>query len=107
MPSRSTVDPSLQSKHLFISHLAARLDAMERGALPLTAAAYRLYARRLREATAGYPEAQLVARLGKRHPVIVETSDNRHFDTYGHLPGPAGLQARAAAEALFERLAVG
>lgn len=107
MPSRSTVDPSLQSKHLFISHLAARLDAMERGALPLTAAAYRLYARRLREATAGYPEAQLVARFGQRLPVVIETSDNRHFDTFGHLPGPAGRTARAEAEALFERLAVG
>jgi hypothetical protein len=103
---RSTVDPSLQSKHLFISHLAARLDAMERGALPLTAAAYRLYARRLREATAGYPEAQLGERLGRRHPVVAETSDNRYFDTHGHLPGAAGLAAREAAERLFERLSV-
>ena len=38
--------------------------------------------------------------------MVAETSDNRYFDTHGHLPGAAGLAAREAAERLFERLSV-
>ena len=44
MPALS---PRLTSKRLYIADLAARLDAMESGRTPMTAVAYRLYARRL------------------------------------------------------------
>ena len=59
--------PILRSKRLFIEDLAKRLEAMERSETRINPVAYRLYARRLREATAGYPEALLRAQLGAAH----------------------------------------
>ncbi len=87
MPTKKPVDPALETKHLFIAHLAERLQAMERGHAPLQPRAYRLCARRLREAMAGYPESQLTARLAGSHPAVAELLANRSFDSHGVLQG--------------------
>lgn len=93
---------ALQGKHLFIEHLAGQLEAMEAGRAPMRAVAYRLFARRLREAMAGYPEARLAAGLGEAHPVVAEALAARFFDTHGFLPGQRPL--RALAEPVLARL---
>jgi len=53
-------------KQLYIAHLAARLEAMERTPRKLNAFSYRLWSRRLREAMAGCPEPLLARGLRSR-----------------------------------------
>ena len=100
----SPTDPALRGKHFFIEHLAQRLEAMERGAEPMKAVAYRLYARRLREAMAGYPEARLAESLAHAHPAVAEALAVRHFDTHGVLPGAQAGAVLKAARSALERM---
>ena len=97
--------PILQSKRLFIEDLARRLEAMERGETPVNPIAYRLYARRLREATAGYPEALLRAQLGGAHHAVLHVLARRHFDAHGEFAGAEGAAVRQAAERALRRAA--
>lgn len=98
-------DPALEGKHLFIEHLAQALEAMEAGRTPLNPVAYRLYARRLREAMAGCPEAPLAARLAGAHPVVAETLAERYFNIHGWLPPTANAEFTLLhAKALLKRL---
>ena len=97
-----TSESSLAGKRLFIEHLAQRLDAMERGAVAVQPLAYRLYARRLQEAMAGYPEARLAKALAPQHAPVAEALANRHFATHGNFPG--GSAASRSAERLLNRL---
>ena len=97
-------DPALQRKHLFIEHLAERLEQMEAGIAPMKAIAYRLYARRLREALAGYPPARLASGLARRYAAVAEAVAVRHFDTHGVLPGPRANQSRSLADAALQRM---
>src|SRR5689334_8622732 len=53
----------LSGKRLYIADLAGRLEAMENGAAPMNALAYRLYARRMATAMDGYPPGLLAAQL--------------------------------------------
>ena len=57
-------------KQLYIAHLAARLEAMERSNARLNAFSYRLWSRRLREAMAGCPEPLLANGLAVSHPSV-------------------------------------
>lgn len=98
------IDPALEGKHLYIEHLAQGLEAMASGRQRLNPVAYRLFARRLREAMAGYPEAQLVAGLARRHAVVAETLADRHFDNHGRLPGPQGPALQRQAGEILARL---
>lgn len=100
---RKTIDP-LVSRRLYIAHLATSLERMESGLQPMHPVAYRLFARRLKAATAGYPEARLADHLGADHPAVEELLAQRHFDVHGRLPGAGAAQACRAAQALLRRL---
>jgi hypothetical protein len=104
MPAKRSVDPALESKHLFIAHLAERLQAMDLGRLPMQPRAYRLCARRLREAMAGYPEAHLASRLATSHPAVAELLVNRSFDTHGVLPGVHSQKVNRLAQQTLQRM---
>jgi hypothetical protein len=95
-------DSSLASKRLYIAHLAQRLDAMERGYAAVQPLAYRLYARRLQEAMAGYPEGRLAKALSASHPAVADALANRHFATHGSFVG--GSAANRSAQRLLQRL---
>lgn len=96
------------NKLLFIAHLAERIGEFERGARPMHATAYRLLARRLRQATAGASPAMLIETLAPRHPALLETVASRHFDDHGHFgSGRHAARAREFAAALFARLDAG
>ena len=91
-------------KQLYIAHLATRLEAMERSSVKLNAFSYRLWSRRLREALAGCPEPVIARGLAVTHRSVHEALEQRHFNTHGVLPGPAGKAARHAANQLMRRL---
>ena len=99
---RQQSDP-LHSKRLYITDLAQRLEALERGhqAHPV---AYRLFARRLLSAMAGYPEALLFAQLGSRFPSVVHALSQRHFEAHGSFSGSAAARAQGTARRLFRKL---
>lgn len=99
--------PILRTKRLFIEDLAKRLEAMERRRSPINAVAYRLFARRLRQAAAGYPEALLRAQLGAAHYSVLQELERRHFDEHGRFPGSAGAAVRHLAERVLRRAARG
>jgi hypothetical protein len=94
-----------RSRQLYIAHLAHRLDAMEHGRVRLDPVAYRLWSRRLREALAGCPEPVLARGLAVTHRSVLEALEQRHFDTFGALPGVRGRAAAHVADRLFAGLA--
>lgn len=104
MRARTPVDRALENKHLFIVHLAERLESMEIGTTPLKAVAYRVYAKRLQEAMAGFPEGPLSHKLSGLFPSIGETLAVRHFNTHGCLPGSDGATAKVVADLMLQRL---
>jgi len=91
-------------KQLYIAHLAARIEAMERRTVKLNPFSYRLWTRRLREAMAGCPEPLLANGLAISHPSVAQALEQRYFNTHGVLPGPDGKAARHAANQLLRRL---
>ena len=95
---------STDIKHLFIQHLAERLEQMECAAVPMQPLAYRLYARRLREALAGYPVSRQRGPLAQRYTAVSEALASRHFDSHGWLPGGNAVHARAIAELALIRM---
>ena len=92
---RPQSDP-LHCKRLYITDLAQRLAALERGHQPHPVA-YRLFARRLLSALAGYPAALLLAQLGSRFPSVVHALSQRHFEAHGAFSGRAGARHGGAA----------
>jgi len=95
----------LESKRLYLADLAERLEAMERLGADVNATAYRLFARRMLAAMAGYPEALLAAQLGTRHPSVLEALEQRHFENHGVLRGPGAAPALLVGARLLQRLA--
>jgi hypothetical protein len=94
----------LSSKRLYIADLAARLEAMESGRATMNAVAYRLYARRMKAAMAGYPAGLLAAQLGRGHPSVLQALEQRHFELNGTMTGSRGRQALVVATALLRQL---
>jgi hypothetical protein len=98
----------LRSRRLYIADLARRLYEMESGDSPIQPLAFRLVAKRLRDALAGLPPS--VARAGfaelPEHlmPLLSEMFERRHFDQHGRLLGDSAVACRDQAEALFSRL---
>ncbi|MEO7339102.1 MAG: hypothetical protein ABIV63_21205 [Caldimonas sp.] len=92
------------SRHLYIAHLATRLDAIESGTGRLNPVIYRLWSRRLREAMAGHAEPTLAKSMARLHPSVAHALEQRFFNMHGVLPGAAGQAARLVADALFCRL---
>jgi hypothetical protein len=98
MSDARPLDAALRRRRLYIDHLAAMLQKMDSGRLPMQALAYRLFAKRLREALAGLPER------GDARPAVVQaTQANRFFDQTGRLPGIGGAAAQRIAQAAIER----
>lgn len=95
---------SAEMKQLFIQHLAERLEQMETAAVPMQPIAYRLYARRLREALAGHPSGRAGTPLAQRYTAVSEALASRHFDSHGWLPGSDAVHARAIAELAMIRM---
>ena len=94
----------LSGKRLYIADLARRLEAMEDGATPMNALAYRLYARRMATAMDGYPPGLLAAQLGRAYPSVLDAIESRQFENGGVLGGPRGKSARVVATALLRHL---
>jgi len=97
----------LSNKQLYIEHLAQRLQAMESGMLPSHPMAYRLCARRLRQAMAEFPESRLAALLAETYPVVAQGLEDRHFEAHGAFAGASGMRARKLAAQLVARLKPG
>ncbi len=94
----------LSSKRLYIADLAARLESMENGRTAMNALAYRLYARRMKAAIAGYPPGLLAAQLGRGYPSVLHAIEQRQFEIEGALSGPRGRKALVVATALLRHL---
>ncbi len=94
----------LSSKRLYIADLAARIEAMESGHAAMNALAYRLYARRMRAAMAGYPPGLLAAQLGRGHPSVLHAIEQRQFEIDGFVSGHHGRKAFVVARALLRHL---
>lgn len=97
-------DATLQSRLLYIGHLAQALQAKETGRITLCPTAYRLCAKRLREATAGVPETHLAQTLGASYSVISDALENRYFETRGYLPGPGGKAIKRTVDTALGRM---
>ena len=91
-------------KQLFIQHLAERLEQMECAAVPMHPIAYRLYARRLREALVNHPGGRAGSALAQRYTAVAEVLAARHFEQHGFLPGGDAFHARAIAELAIIRM---
>jgi hypothetical protein len=96
----------LSGKRLYIADLARRMEAMESGAAPMSPLAYRLFARRMQTAMAGYPAGLLAAQLGAARPSVLQALEQRYFEAAGSLPGEPGRQAVAVADRLIRRLSM-
>ena len=94
----------LAGKRLYIADLAARLEAMENGRLPMNALAYRLYARRMAAAMDGYPPGLLAVQLGRAYPSVLQAIERRQFEIDGALSGQRGRSALVVATALLRHL---
>ena len=95
----------LSGKRLYIADLAGRLEAMEDGAVPMHALAYRLYARRMAAAMNGYPPGLLAAQLGRAHPSVLQAIESRQFESERALSGPSAKGAAVVMAALLRHLA--
>jgi hypothetical protein len=97
-------DSTLASRRLYIEHLARAIEAKESGRITLCPTAYRLCAKRLRTATAGFPQAELARTLGSVHPAVLDALEDRYFETTGRLPGPGAEQVKQAADRVLASL---
>lgn len=104
MRSRKSLPADLSGKHLFIAHLAEKLQAMEAGRMPLEPLAYRVHVRMLSRALAGYPEAQLEHALGGSHAAVREALANRYFADTGLLKELGGARSRKTVKGQADRL---
>lgn len=90
----------MDSKQLFIDHLAAELQAMETGRVPMNALRYRVHAKMLGKALADASAPMRTMPTGGVHPQVVHMLSNRFFEDTGHLlqPGAAAHKARSVLE---------
>ena len=94
----------LTTKRLYIADLAARIEAIENGRAPMSATAYRLYARRMKAAVAAYPAELLAAQLGGAHPSVLQAIQQMQFESDGMMTGRGSARALVAATTLLRRL---
>jgi len=95
----------LSDKRLYIADIARRLVEMENGSAALQPLLYRLLAKRLRQAAAGFAQSELQGRFGPCNAAVAEVLAERFFNDHGHLPGGSGAAtARARSDVLFSAL---
>lgn len=108
MSDQNFASGGLQSKRLFIEHIAARLDEMESGRTRLKPLAYRAQAKMLREALRAFPRNRLDALIAAPQAALSQAIYNRCFEAGGLLcEAPSGAAARAIrleADRLLTRL---
>jgi hypothetical protein len=92
---------AMDSRQLFIEHLAGELQAMEVGRVPMNALRYRVHAKALRKALLDCPAPSLQERQGGAHPQVVHALANRFFEDTGHLLQPNATAHKA--RSLLER----
>ena len=97
----------LTSKRLYIADLARRIESMEQGGSPMSATAYRLYARRMKSVIAAYPAELLAAQLGGRHPSVLQAIEQQEFEAEGMMTGRGSARALVTATTLLRRLRQG
>lgn len=88
----------VSSRALYLLDLCERLQRMEAGAERMDPLAYRLFARRLRQALTGCPAAELPAAV-KQPLALREALADRHFAEFGRF-ATAPRVARIAAGVL-------
>jgi hypothetical protein len=97
----------LDSRRLYVADLVRRQFEMESGRQPMQPLAYRVLSKRLRAALAGLPETSAPAGFPGLPPhllpLIAETLETRHFDSYGCLFGVCAARCRDQAESLVGR----
>jgi len=94
MPHKSPTS----GRALYLIDLSERLQRMEAGGERMDPLVYRLFARRLRQALAGCPAAELPAAV-KQPLVLREALADRHFAEFGRFAG-AQHAARITADVL-------
>jgi hypothetical protein len=96
----------LEGRRLYIEHLAERLQAMEAGRHPMNAVVYRLFARRILGAIAGYPERRLQRQLGRTHDAVRHAIEQRLFEQHGALQGEGAARAARLAALWLDEIAL-
>jgi len=91
----------MDSKQLFIEHLAGELQAMEVGRVPMNPLRYRVHAKMLKKALGDLPAPLVTSRPGGAHPQVIHELANRFFEDTGHLPRPDAAAHKA--RSLLER----
>lgn len=94
MPNKSPTS----SRALYLIDLSERMQRMEAGGERMDPLAYRLFARRLRQALVGCSAAELPAAV-KQPLVLREALADRHFAEFGRFAG-SPRAARIAADVL-------
>ena len=92
--------------HFYIAHLAKSLTEMDHDGVAMEPVSYRLMARRIRQAMAGFGDASLFGTCGGGNAPVADLLENRRFDELGVLRGLRGPAWRAQAAALFAALGV-
>ena len=102
----SAVTFQLGNRHLHIAHLARRLTDMGHARVVVDPVGYRMMARRIRQAMAGFGDASLFGTCGAGSQQVDELLEKRRFDELGVLRALRGSACRAQADALFAALGV-
>jgi hypothetical protein len=88
--------PESSGQILYVLDVAQKLHEMEMGRLPLDPVAYKLYARRLKQALAGCTARDLPRNVSQA-PALREAMADRYFVEHGHFTGE-----RAAADIAWQ-----
>lgn len=88
--------PESSGQILYVLDVAQKLYEMESGRLPMDPVAYKLFARRLKQALAGCTSRDLPGNVSQT-PALKEAMADRYFIEHGHFLG-----ARVAADVAWQ-----
>jgi len=78
--------PASSGQILYVLDVAQKLHEMESGRRPMDPVAYKLFARRLKQALAGCTPLDLPGNVSQR-PALLEAMADRYFVEHGHFQG--------------------
>lgn len=96
----------LSDRRLFIADMAMRLNGMETAEEPMHPLMYRVLAKRLRQALAGFTDHALAGRFGPLDAQVALSLEDRYFDDHGQLQSWQAADISRQARELFRRLGV-